>query len=378
MNIAFFTESYKPYISGVTVSIETLAKELRKLGHKVYIFAPRYKGHREQDSDVFRFPSLPSAYPGFRLAIPFSKKISGVIPKLNLDLIHSHSPFQLGMLGKRLAKKLGIPYVYTLHTLFDQYAHYVPFLPKALSKKIISAHLKKFCNGCDAVIVPSKPVRALARKEGVRSRMMIVPTGVDLEIAKSFSGANVRSRHGISRSETVLLYVGRLTREKNIPFLFRAFKLILEEEKNVRLMLVAGGPIEKELKAMAKKLGISSRVKFVGIVKYPYVFNYYAAADIFVFASTTETQGLVVAEAFASGLPVVVVDAAGVSDAITNGETGYLCPHDEKIFAKKVLSLIWNEAKRKEMSAKALAHVKKHFSAEAYAGVVERIYKGLL
>jgi len=374
MKIAFFTESYKPYISGVTVSVDILARELRKLGHKAYIFAPHYKGHKDSDRDVFRFPSSPTFYPGFRLALPFSRKIMKEIPKLGIEVIHSHSPFQLGLLGRRLARKMKIPFVYTFHTLFDQYLHYVPLLPRPLAKRLISTHLRNFCNSSDCVIAPSKPVKDFLLEEGIKSEVRVIPTGINFEHAKEFVGEHVRKQHNIPHSAIILLYVGRLTKEKNLPFLFESFKIVHGEDPRAHLMLVARGPMEKELRALAKRLGVSRSVTFVGQVKYPGVFDYYSASDIFVFSSRTETQGLVIAEAFASGLPVVAVDAAGVTDAVIDGKHGYLCDHDISEFSKKVLHLIRNEETRKKMSLEAAAHAEENFSSRAYAKKVEKIY----
>ncbi len=378
MNIALFTESYKPYISGVTISVETLAKDLRRLGHRVYIFAPHYKGHKEKDWGVFRYPSSPTAYPGFRLAIPFSRKISKKISKLNLDIIHSHSPFQLGLLSRRFARKLKIPFVYTFHTLFDQYLHYLPILPKFLSKRILSNYLRNFCNSSDHIIAPSIKVKELLEKQKIKSKIEVVPTGVDFELAKSFTGNGVRAKHKIAKDEIVLLYVGRLGKEKNLPFLFEAFKLAHKKHKNTHLLLVARGPYESGLKKLAKKLGLSKRIIFAGQVKYPLVFDYYAASDIFVFASTTETQGLVLAEAKTSGLPIIAVGAKGVFDMVIDGEHGFLVEHDVKIFADKISHLIHDEELRKKMAIKAEEHAREHLSSHAYAKKVEKIYKSLL
>jgi len=374
MNIAFFTESYKPYLSGVTISAETLAKGLKALGHRVFIFAPYYKDCEKDETDIFRFPSIPSSYPGFRIAIPFSGKIKKLIPTLNLDIIHSHSPFHLGRMGKKYAKKLNIPFVYTFHTLFDQYLHYVPLLPKSLKKKILMDYLRKFCNSSDRVIVPSKPVEELLETLKISSKVDIVPTGIDLELAKKFCGENIRREYGIPDSSPLLLYVGRLTKEKNLLFLFDAFQLIQQKHPDAYLMLVAGGPQEKELKNYANKLGVSKKVVFTGQVKYPKVFDFYSAADVFTFSSTTETQGLVIAEAFSCGLPVVAINASGVKEAVIDSKNGYLTPLDKHAFSEKILQLIRDKEQRKIMSAQALIHVKENFSAKAYAKKIENIY----
>jgi len=374
MNIALFTESYKPYVSGVTTSVGTLVRELRALGHRVFVFAPGYKGHRETDPDTFRFPSAPTRYPGFRIAVPFLRRM----PDIEIDVVHSHSPFQLGILARRLSRKKKVPLIYTLHTFFDQYLHYVPLLPRRFAKRLLSGHLRHYCESCDRVIVPSKPVGEYLIQNGVKANIDVVPTGIDFELAKSFTGKGVRERHGIPKSDTVLIYVGRLTKEKNLPFLFESFSLVLKDHPRARLMIVARGPMEGALRSLAKKFGLSKRVTFAGQVRYPEVFDYYSAADIFVFSSTTETQGLVIGEAAASGLPVVAVDSSGVSDAVADGESGFLTPHDTKAFAGKVGLLISSEEKRKKMSNAAAALAKKKFSSKAYAEKMTSVYSHCL
>ena len=373
MNIALFCDSYKPYISGVTVSVEILAKQLKSLGHTVYVFAPDYPGALDEEN-VFRFPSLPTFYPGFRIAIPFSPKISRKLKSLDMDIVHCHSPFQLGLLGRRVAKKRGRPFVYTLHTLFDKYIHYAPFIPGPVAKKLMAEHIKRFCASASRVIVPSNYVRDHLLELGVTPRLEVVPTGVDIEAANALTGKGIRKKYGIPEDVVVLMYAGRLTKEKNLPFLLQSFKLINEEIPKIFLMIVAGGPMRKELEDLAKELRIFERVVFCGEVAHPDIFDHFAASDIFVFSSTTETQGLVIAEAFSKGLPAVAVSASGVNEAIEDGVNGYLVKKEPEEFAKKVLWLIQNEGERKRMGNNALKAAKERFSSLAYAKKVEKIY----
>ncbi len=373
MNIALFTDSYKPYISGVTVSVDTLAGELRKRGHRVFVFAPDY-GQKETDPDVFRFPSVPTFYPGFRTAIPFSPKIFNRIRELAIDVVHSHSPFQLGLAGKLAAKKMNVPFIYTLHTFFGQYAHYVPLLPKFIATRIISRYIKDFCNSSDSVIVPSAPVKGSIIKEGVKTRIEVIPTGVDFDLVEKFTGRGIREKYGIPEDAVVLIYAGRLSKEKNVPFLLESFRMVLSKAPGTRLLIAARGPEEKALKTLAKDLGIEKRALFAGQIDYPNIFDCYLASDIFVFASKTETQGLVIAEALASGLPAVVVEAAGVRDAMVDKKTGYLVSENAAVFSRAVLDLINDPDKRNAMGKFAQVHARKLFSAEVYAERVEKIY----
>jgi glycosyltransferase involved in cell wall biosynthesis len=369
MRLAFFADSYKPYLSGVTNSMELLVKELRELGHKVYIFAPRYPGHVDTDPDIIRFPSLPTRYPKFRLAIPYIQRLPEV------DLIHSHSPFQIGMLARYVAHRRKVPLVYTFHTLFTRYVHYAKFVPEPLSKLAMVNYIREFCRRTDLIIAPSEMSRRVLRVWGVKNRVEVVPSGVDMQRVSLANAEEkrsaIRKKYKIPENALVLLYVGRITKEKNISFLLKAFERIKDE--NVYLLLVGGGPLLDELSSEKRE-----RMFLTGEVKYPEVLSYYAVGDLFVFSSTTETQGLVLAEAKALGLPVVALFAGGLVDTVRSGEDGYLTPRNLGQFVEHIRRLIEDPALRLKLGHSARLDALDRFDSSKIAKRVETLYNSLL
>jgi len=371
MRLAFFADSYKPYLSGVTNSMELLVKELRELGHKVYIFAPRYPGHVDTDPDIIRFPSLPTRYPKFRLAIPYIQRLPEV------DLIHSHSPFQIGMLARYVAHRRHVPLVYTFHTLFTRYVHYAKFVPEPLSKLAMVNYIREFCRRCDLIISPSEMSRRVLRVWGVKNRVEVVPSGVDMHRVSLANPAEaraaIRKKYHIPATATVLLYVGRVSKEKNISFLLKAFERIKDD--NVYLLLVGGGPMLEEIK---KGKGKIKNLVLTGEINYPEVLSYYAVGDLFVFSSTTETQGLVLAEAKALGLPVVALFAGGLVDTVRSGEDGYLTPRNLGQFVEHIRRLIKDPALRLKLGHSARLDALDRFDSGKIAKRVETLYNSLV
>ncbi|MGI6493136.1 MAG: glycosyltransferase family 4 protein [Pelotomaculum sp.] len=353
MKIGIFTDSYLPYTSGVVRSIETFKEELTNLGHEVYIFAPRYKKNCQKESRVFRFASIPSlTNPDFALAVPFSLHLKPIIKDLKLDLIHVHSPFLLGWVGARYARKEGIPLVFTYHTLYEEYVHYIP-LSGTLKKDIVQRLSRDFCNHCDMVIVPTAIIGSYLRKIGVTTKLRKVPTGIKTDRFRNGDSKWLRQLFNISPQDNILLFVGRLGQEKNIGLLLESFRLVKNERKNTKLVLVGGGPQEEELRSQAESLGIGDSVFFTGILSPEEVTNCYAGSDIFVFSSMTETQGLVIAEAKAAGLPVVAVGANGVTEMVEDGIDGYLTGPDPGELAECICYLLKHDGIRREMGNKA-------------------------
>ena len=372
MNIAFFSESYKPYLSGVTNSIETLKKGLEGLGHNVLVFSPDYPG-AERSKNVLRFPSIPAPYPGYRLSIPIPGKFLDKLKASKIDIIHSHSPYQLGLLSMHYAKKMKVPFVFTMHTILGKYMHYVPLIPDKFLDKISSGYIKWFCNRCSCVIVPTKKIKEQLMQIGVRSRIEVVPTGVDLDLFAKAEPSGVRQKYGIPSTAKLLLFAGRLAKEKNLPFLFDAFTSVRSKFPDTYLLLVAGGPMRKKLEKIAPK-----NVIFAGEVKYPEILDYYAASDLFVFSSLSETQGLVLVEAMASGIPQVAVNAEGVSDVVRDGKTGYLTQLSIEAFSSKVIGLLGDRELWNSMSKASKDLVRTEYSKEAFARKIELIYKNVI
>jgi glycosyltransferase involved in cell wall biosynthesis len=376
MNIAFFSDSYRPYTSGVVRSIETFSAEFRSLGHKVYIFAPNYPNCKKEE-DVFRFISVPSlAHQDFTLAIPISPTLGKTVQSLGIDIIHVHSPFLLGRLGAKIAKKLGIPLVYTYHTLYDQYVHYVP-IAQNFSRWVVRKVSKDFCNNCDLVVVPTGVIEEVLRQYGVTTEIEPIPTGIDLRDYANGNAGWLRQTYQIPENDLVLLYVGRLGLEKNLDFLLQSFQQILQAAPQTTLVLVGGGPQEEYFKELCTTLQIGHKVVFTGTLDRAKVVNAYLGADLFVFASVTETQGLVLGEAKAAGLPIVAVEAFGAKEMINPGIDGYLTPLVQEVFVDRILQLLADPEERKRLGNNARQNVEK-ISASNSAKLLLKCYQNLL
>ena len=343
MNIGIFTDSYRPYISGVVRSIDSFASELRKMGHNVYIFAPKYKGAPDEPY-VYRFHSVrPLANNDFTLAIPFSSKLRTTLSKLNLDLIHTHSPFIMGRLGAHCARRAGIPLVFTYHTLYDQYVHYVPVV-EPVARWAVVHYTANYCNRADRIITPTTVVAKMIKNYGISTPISVLPTGIDYQLFKSGDPNWLRERYGIGQNEKILLYVGRLGQEKNLDFLMHAVRLVKKKlpDQKLRLVLVAGGPERENLERLAVELELCDNVLFTGPLPPKEVAHCYKGADLFTFASCTETQGLVLLEAMAAGLPPVAVGANGVLDMVESYTDGILVDLDLEKFSSAIVELLTN------------------------------------
>ncbi|MTI79609.1 MAG: glycosyltransferase family 4 protein [Firmicutes bacterium] len=375
MKIGMFSDSYRPYTSGVVRSLETFKDELKVMGHEVNIFAPNYP-NCEKEPDVHRFFSIPApTNKDFTLAIPFSVGMLSKLKKLNLDIIHVHSPFLLGRLGARYARKLGIPLVFTYHTLYDKYVHYVP-IGQNVTKEITQKFANDFCNQCDQVIVPTNVIVQRLKKQGVVVPVEAVPTGIYTKEFRTADKDWLSNKYNISKDKKIMLFVGRIGQEKNIEFLLNSFIKTNQADQDTVLVLVGSGPEEEKIRQKVKIYNLQQNVIFTGTLPKPEVVKAYAGADLFVFASVTETQGLVIAEAKAAGLPVVAVDAYGVSEMVENGEDGFLCPLDINVFSNAVLKILNDSNLRDLMGQNALENAEKLSSrncARKLLSVYERL-----
>jgi 1,2-diacylglycerol 3-alpha-glucosyltransferase len=315
LRIGFFTEIYRPVVNGVVASVDALADGLRTRGHIVYCFAPRMPGHAEADGPVFRMPSLPlPTRTPYRLTLPVVswRNLNGVIK--HLSIVHVHSPFVTGWMGFRYARRYGMPLVYTYHTQLEAYAHYVPFEPNAT--RFAAAQLTRtFANLADAVVVPTPAMAAHLRELGVTARIDVVPSGIDVALfASGRRNAALRSFAGAERDDRLLLYVGRLAKEKNIGLLLQA--LAFNPNSRLKLAIAGDGPLRQELERMARELDVNGRTRFLGFVNRDRLPDLYASCDAFLMPSTTETQGLVLAEALATGAHIIAADAAPNRDVL--------------------------------------------------------------
>lgn len=378
MKIGVFTDSFRPYTSGVVRSIELFSREYNNLGHEVYIFGPDYPMlHPPKEEGVFRFVSVPwPTMPDFSLPIPFSAHLGSTIRKIDLDIIHAHSPFLLGRLGARAARRYRLPLVFTFHTLYDQYVHYFPFAENT-SKQVVQSIARNFSNRCNTVVAPSQLVVNYLRRIGVEAPVINIPTGVDLAEFKDCSKTWFKDNYGVKPEEKVLLFVGRLGQEKNVTFLLKAFQTVHEQFPETLLALVGKGPQEELLRKMAKQMGIEDRVIYTGVLPRQEIVHCYASADLFVFPSVTETQGLVIGEAKATGLPVVAIRAFGPAEMVNNNEDGILTDPSLPAFTEAIMTLLRDQDLYNRMSKNALENVT-NVSSRQCAETMLQVYQDLI
>ncbi|HBX23728.1 MAG TPA: glycosyltransferase family 4 protein [Desulfotomaculum sp.] len=377
MNIAMFSDSYYPYVSGVVRSIELFRYELQQLGHNVYIFAPAYRQQKEEEG-VFRFPSITApTNKDFSLALPFAPGAGKILRDLKIDLVHCQSPFLLGNVGARTARRHGLPLVFTHHTLYHLYVHYVPLFP-GLARRLVLGYVRKYCNKCNLVITPTNVVAEQLRKLGISAPIKAIPTGLKLDEFANSDTAWLRREYGIGPEEKLLLCVARFGKEKNLDMILEAFRMINQTCPASRLFLVGIGPYEEELRAMTAKMGLDSRVTIIGRrLPRQTLTNYYAGADLFIYAATTETQGIIVSEAQAVGLPVVAVGANGIAEMVNEGFDGFLTPPSAAALAEKSLMVLQNDDLRDRLSNQARESAKQ-ISATATAARMAEAYQALL
>ena len=378
MRIVMFTESYLPRISGVAHSLHAVTRALRADGHRVLIVAPRYSGYDDADPDVVRFPSIrPPQERDFPLALPYSPVAWRRIEEADPELVHVHSPFLMGAAGARLARRRRTPMVFTYHTLYDEYVHYAPFISPRVSAPAVRAYVRRFANRCQAVVVPSRMVAARLRDQGVTARIEIIPTAaLALDTRRQFDRSEARAIWGLPVGHPVIVTASRLAREKSVDDVLQAFALLRGTHPAV-LVVVGGGPEEAALRARARELRIGGEVVFTGLLPHGRALQCMAAADLFLYASQTETQGLVVVEAMALGLPVVAVDAGGISDAVRDGETGFLTAADPHALAARVRDLLNDPARAGAMGA-AGREASAAFTMPVVAAQLAALYETLL
>ncbi len=313
MKIGFFTETFYPQVNGVVKSIEAFGRELVKRGHEVHVFAPKPDRTEHEGMIIHSSPAITfKPYPDYKIAIPINVKV----PKL--DIVHTHGPFSMGVFGLKIAKKQNIPKISTFHTLLSEYTDYVSRYGKKFTSKIAWDYLNYHYNKYDKIITPSKAIKNQLPVK-IRKKTIVIPTGIDTSFLKPVKKA--KEKLGL-QDKKVFLYLGRISYEKKINILLKAGDLFLEEES---ILIIAGkGPALKELMKEKNKMKNKKKVKFVGFVKEEEKPLYYSAADLFLTASASETQGIVITEAMACGTPVIAADAFASPEMIDEGVNGYL------------------------------------------------------
>jgi 1,2-diacylglycerol 3-alpha-glucosyltransferase len=375
LRVAIFSDSALPILNGVSVSIQALVSELRNQGHSVTVFTASHFQYKDPDPNTYRFFAVETPWTkNYPLAMPPFYGMLRQFRKQRFDLIHTHTPFTIGFIGLRWAESHGIPIVSTYHTLYDRYAHYIPFFPRRYVRFKIAKHTNFYYNKVDHVITPSHASYRWLRRHSVKSPISVIPTGTPPRLL--LNRAEVRHQLGMAPEHRVMLYVGRIAKEKNLRTLFEMAAIAFRQEPALRLLLVGDGPYRGQCAQMARDLGIGDRVTFAGFVPRDQVDQYYAASDLFVFSSITETQGLVVQEAMSYGLPAVAVAGGGASAGIQNGVNGFIVKNDAQPFAAKVLQIVSDPLLYEALSHGASTSVRSYTAqqmAEAVLGVYNQV-----
>ncbi len=376
MKIAIFSDSVLPVINGVSISVDALVQALREYGHSVHIFGPSVGRKLDHDPNVVRFASLP--LPNAKdvwIAYPPYLKTLRKFRRHQFDLIHTHTCGPIGFIGLRWAQSHEIPIVSTYHTLYDRYAHYFGMLPRRYVRFKIAKHTNFYYNSVQAVITPSEASEKWLRRHSIDRPITVIPTGIKAPI--HYSREDVREQLGISPQFKVCLFVGRIAQEKNMGTLLKAFSLASQSDQELRLLVVGDGPYRERCIDMVLELNLGDRVTFTGFIDPALVGKYYTAADYFVFASQTETQGLVVNEALAHGLPTILVEGGGASAMIQHNENGLISNNTPESLSKNLLRAVTSESLSAKLSEGARATARKNGQA-AMAQNVLNVYQSVL
>lgn len=376
MRIGMMADTYKPHISGVTNYISLNKKFIEAKGHEVYVFTFGDETITDDEKNVIRSPGMPLIDTGYYLGLRYTNDARKLLQ--SMDIVHVHHPFISGALALRYCRPRNIPIVFTNHTRYDLYTQaYLPILPDGIGETAMKAFLPSFCRSCDVTVAPSNGIAEVLKRIGVETSVKIIPNGVDLELFRQRTQPLDRSVFGISPESILLIYVGRLGPEKNLPILIRAFCGISEALSYVYLMLVGDGSEKDNLQALVEHMGIKDKVFFTGMVPYQQIPQYLSMADIFVTASITEVHPLSVIEAMASGLPVLGINSPGVGDTVEDGVTGYISSNNLASFTAKMVLLITDPVKRDVMGN--LARQKsEEYSIQRTTGIMLQLYEGLL
>jgi 1,2-diacylglycerol 3-alpha-glucosyltransferase len=363
MKIGFFTDTFLPQRNGVVTSLVNFGSELIKRGHEVFVFCPETNVKEYGGMVVYSYPSVSfRPYPEFKIAVP---RGSDRLPKL--DIVHTHSPFSLGVFGLMAAKKQAVSRVSTFHTMLPEYVQYLSRFGKGIFRRIAWSYCRLYYNRCHKVIAPSNALKRILLQHQIKKPITIVPTGIDLNFFKPIEKKKARKKLGID-DERVFLMLGRLGFEKNVDIVLRAFK-----DVDARLIIASRGPAERELKNMRLKLGLQKKISFKGYVPEKLKPIYYSAADAFIIASTSETQAIVVAEAMACGTPVIGANSLAIPEIINDGENGYLFEPRNFEQLSGILQIFESSPKMRNEALR----ISQRFSIKKCTDKLEKFYRSL-
>jgi len=379
MNILMMTNTFTPFVGGVSRSVTAFAQECRNAGHRVIVVAPVFDGMPESEEDVIRIPAIQDFNGSdFSVALPVPGFLSSHLEQFKPDIVHSHHPHLLGNTAVRIAARLGRPLVFTHHTMYEHYLHYVPAEANRLRQFVI-ALVTGYCNLCDRVIAPSRSVADILCERGVETPIEVIPTGVDVKQFSRGNGQGFRRSHGIPRNALVAGYVGRLAPEKNLAFLADALCTCLADVRRGRFLVVGSGPSGNEIRDAFERAGLGTRLHLAGPLDGQDLVDAYHAMDVFVFASQSETQGMVLTEAMSAGRPVVALDGPGVREVVQDGYNGRLLEDASSVdFSSAVAEMMAAPAPRREKYKHAARETAKQFAMARCARRLMDVYEDLL
>lgn len=382
MRVGLFTDTYPPFINGVSTSVLMLKQGLEKLGHEVYVVTVNSESFSYKKEDkILRVPGVPIGIFDYRLTSLYPLKARRIIKNWDLDVIHTHTEFGIGSFARLISKQYNIPLVHTYHTMYEEYIYYITKgYFDAASKKLVEYLTLFLCDKTiDELIVPTKKTCDLFKeKYKVKRDVHIIPTGIDVtrfykENVRLSSVTSLRKDLELKKDDFVILYVGRIAKEKNIEFLINNLKDIVIKIPKVKLVIVGDGPDMKDLFELTDKNNLNKNVKFVGKVPWDDVPKYYQIADVFATASTTETQGLTVIEAMAASKPVVAIKDESFELVITDKQDGFFFVTDDEY--KELINKLYSDKKLSNKISRQARITANSYSAEVYASRVLEIYK---
>ena len=387
MKILLISDVYFPRVNGVSTSIKTFVEQIQALGHTVHLIAPDYstfhqaldqEAQEDQKNWLKRIAARKIYFDPEDRLMKLSA-IHALMPTLiqeKYDLVHIHTPFIAHYAGLKIAKALSVPCVETYHTFFEDYLHhYLPWIPTSIARSLARFISKQQCNAVDAIVAPSKPMLDVLRSYGVKAEAEVIPTGLQAASFNQAGQVNFREKYHIPHNRPMLLYVGRVAFEKNIDFLLSVVHTLKDEMPEILLVITGEGPAEASLHKQVRNLSLEKNVKFIGYLDRETELNAcYRAADIFVFASTSETQGLVLLEAMAQGTPVVAIAELGTASILVEGRGALIAQEEPLDFADKVQQLLHDRVRREALGLKALQYAQEEWTAQIQAERMVNFY----
>jgi glycosyltransferase involved in cell wall biosynthesis len=381
MRVLMISDVFFPRVNGVSTSIQTFRRDLAARGCETWLVAPEYPAHWHDDAFVLRQPSRYLAFDPEDRMMKTRPTLAACLELAGkVDVVHVQTPFVAHWLGLRAARALRVPVVETYHTFFEEYLHhYLPLLPASIARALARTFSRRQCNAVDAVIAPSRQLAEVLERYGVTRRIETIPTGLNLEEFAGGDGAAFRARHGIAAERPVMLLVGRVAHEKNIGFLLRVLGEVVRSAPAALLVIAGEGPALTGLRRAAADARLENHVLFVGYLdRRGPLLDCYRAADVFVFASRTETQGLVLLESLALGVPVVSTAVLGTKEVLANAEGAIVVPEDVGQFAAAVTRVLAERDLRARLKSAGRAFVERHWSSREMAKRLLALYEELV